>query len=190
MVLCNRGMPRTARAAVGGMWYHVLNHCNCREAVFHKPGDYDAFVEAIIERPRAAFRGCARILSDAESFSPVDASPSRRRLGPMGAVVAHGPRPTLAPPLRYQRARPVALRRRAASSVWPGWRMFCGNARRNWVLRSGWALLSSILNRRNHLGLSALLVRPDGFVAWASDGEPDPQAAAAAMQHWFGDGNQ
>jgi hypothetical protein len=43
---------------------------------------------------------------------------------------------------------------------------------------------------RNDLGLSALLVRPDGFVASASDGEPDTQAAAAAMQHWFGDGNQ
>jgi putative transposase len=28
------------------MWYHVLNRDNCREAVFHKPGDYDAFVEA------------------------------------------------------------------------------------------------------------------------------------------------
>ncbi len=43
---------------------------------------------------------------------------------------------------------------------------------------------------KNDLGLSALLVRPDGFVAWASDGEPDTQAAAAAMQHGFGDGNQ
>jgi hypothetical protein len=43
---------------------------------------------------------------------------------------------------------------------------------------------------KNDLGLSEMLVRPDGFVAWASDGEPDTQAAAAAMEHWFGDGNQ
>ena len=43
---------------------------------------------------------------------------------------------------------------------------------------------------KNDLGLSALLVRPDGFVAWASDGEPDTQAAAAAMQHGFGDGKK
>ena len=49
MVLYNRGMPRTARASVGGMWYHALNRGNRREAVFHKPGDYDAFVEAIID---------------------------------------------------------------------------------------------------------------------------------------------
>ena len=31
------------------MWYHVLNRGNRREDVFHKPGDYDAFVEAIID---------------------------------------------------------------------------------------------------------------------------------------------
>jgi hypothetical protein len=55
MVLHNRGMPRTSRASVGGMWYHVLNRGNRREAVFHKPGDFDAFVEAIIDAPRSAF---------------------------------------------------------------------------------------------------------------------------------------
>ena len=42
-------MPRTARASVGGVWYHVLNRGNRREAVFHESGDYDAFVEAIID---------------------------------------------------------------------------------------------------------------------------------------------
>src|SRR5580693_7184665 len=42
-------MLRTARASVGGMWYHALNRGNRREAVFHKPGDYDSFVEAIID---------------------------------------------------------------------------------------------------------------------------------------------
>src|SRR3954471_17776082 len=40
-------MPRTARASVGGMFYHALNRGNRREAVFHKPDDYDAFVAAI-----------------------------------------------------------------------------------------------------------------------------------------------
>ena len=42
-------MPRTARASVGGMWYHVLNRGNRRETVFHKPGDYGAFIEAMID---------------------------------------------------------------------------------------------------------------------------------------------
>ena len=42
-------MLRTARASVGGMWYHALNRGNRREAVFHKPGDYDAFIEAMID---------------------------------------------------------------------------------------------------------------------------------------------
>ena len=37
------------------------------------------------------------------------------------------------------------------------------------------------------LGLSALLVRPDGFVAWAAEGAPDPEAAAQAASRWFGE---
>ncbi|WP_028926629.1 FAD-dependent monooxygenase [Pseudonocardia acaciae] len=35
-------------------------------------------------------------------------------------------------------------------------------------------------------GLSALLVRPDGYVAWAADGEPDLDTASAALSRWFG----
>jgi putative transposase len=31
------------------MWYHVLNCGNRREAVFYRPGDYDAFVKSIID---------------------------------------------------------------------------------------------------------------------------------------------
>jgi putative transposase len=38
-------MPRNARAAVGGLCYHVLNRGNGRAEVFHKPEDFDAFVE-------------------------------------------------------------------------------------------------------------------------------------------------
>jgi putative transposase len=36
-------MPRTARAAVGGYCYHVLNRGNRRARVFHGDGDYAAF---------------------------------------------------------------------------------------------------------------------------------------------------
>src|SRR5262249_34947668 len=42
-------MPRTAPASIGGMWYHGLHRGNRREVVIHKPGDYDAFVEAMID---------------------------------------------------------------------------------------------------------------------------------------------
>jgi putative transposase len=43
------GMPRTARASAGGIWYHALNRGNRRETVFHQPADYDAFVQAMID---------------------------------------------------------------------------------------------------------------------------------------------
>ena len=39
---------------------------------------------------------------------------------------------------------------------------------------------------RDRLGLSAMLVRPDGFVAWACDNAPDYEEAAQAASRWFG----
>lgn len=38
----------------------------------------------------------------------------------------------------------------------------------------------------DRLGLSAVLVRPDGFVAWAGEGALDLDAAAQAALRWFG----
>ena len=43
-------MPRTARAAKGGYIYHALNRGSGRsKKVFHKPDDYAAFVNLIVE---------------------------------------------------------------------------------------------------------------------------------------------
>jgi len=40
-------MPRTARASVGGLCYHVINRGNGRAEVFHKARDYQAFVDLL-----------------------------------------------------------------------------------------------------------------------------------------------
>lgn len=40
---------------------------------------------------------------------------------------------------------------------------------------------------RQRLGVSAVLVRPDGVVAWASDGAADHDDAARAATRWFGE---
>ena len=38
---------------------------------------------------------------------------------------------------------------------------------------------------KDRLGLSALLVRPDGFVAWASDTSPSLEEVTRAAARWF-----
>jgi putative transposase len=40
-------MPRTARASVGGLCYHVINRGNARTVVFRDSSDYEAFVRLI-----------------------------------------------------------------------------------------------------------------------------------------------
>ena len=40
-------MPRTARASVGGICYHVFNRGNGRAEVFHKDEDYAAFLKLL-----------------------------------------------------------------------------------------------------------------------------------------------
>lgn len=40
---------------------------------------------------------------------------------------------------------------------------------------------------KNRLGLSAMLVRPDGFVAWAGDAAANYEEAAQAASRWFGE---
>jgi 2-polyprenyl-6-methoxyphenol hydroxylase-like FAD-dependent oxidoreductase len=39
---------------------------------------------------------------------------------------------------------------------------------------------------KDNMGLTALLVRPDGFVAWATESIPDAIAAAESIEYWFG----
>ncbi len=39
---------------------------------------------------------------------------------------------------------------------------------------------------KDNLGLTAVLIRPDGFVAWATESEPDPIAVEASIARWFG----
>jgi 2-polyprenyl-6-methoxyphenol hydroxylase-like FAD-dependent oxidoreductase len=39
---------------------------------------------------------------------------------------------------------------------------------------------------KEQLGLRTVLIRPDGFIAWASDDEPDEQSIRRAVALWFG----
>lgn len=56
------------------------------------------------------------------------------------------------------------------------------------VLARGWSRrLTYVANdAKDRLGLSALLVRPDGIVAWAGEAVPNFEDAAGAASRWFG----
>ncbi len=53
-------MPRTARASVGGVCYHVINRGNGRAKVFHQPEDFEAFVALVA---KAATRVPVRVIA-------------------------------------------------------------------------------------------------------------------------------
>ncbi|AEH87660.1 FAD-dependent oxidoreductase [Mesorhizobium opportunistum] len=57
------------------------------------------------------------------------------------------------------------------------------------ALASRWSGLITYVavDARERLGLSALLVRPDGVVAWAADAEPDLEELSGTASRWFGD---
>lgn len=42
-------MPRKPRTDVGGLIFHVLNRGNGRQRLFHKPADYEAFMDVLRE---------------------------------------------------------------------------------------------------------------------------------------------
>ncbi|MHC4718089.1 MAG: transposase, partial [Planctomycetota bacterium] len=53
-------MPRSPRAAVGGMVYHVLNRANARMQIFDSRGDYEAFERVLAQaHERVAMRTAA-----------------------------------------------------------------------------------------------------------------------------------
>jgi len=60
------GMPRTARASRAGYCHHVLSRGNARKAVFHKDGDFAAFVKL----PRGAIRGHRTFFACFYGFQP------------------------------------------------------------------------------------------------------------------------
>ncbi|HEY0123846.1 MAG TPA: FAD-dependent monooxygenase [Rhizobium sp.] len=56
------------------------------------------------------------------------------------------------------------------------------------VLASRWSgrIVYVASDAKDRLGLSAVLVRPDGIVAWASEAAPNQEEVAQAASRWFG----
>jgi hypothetical protein len=65
---------------------------------------------------------------------------------------------------------------------------FDGSALREALARRWSARITYVASDVNdRLGLSAVLVRPDGFVAWTGGATPDLEEAAQAASRWFGE---
>jgi hypothetical protein len=64
---------------------------------------------------------------------------------------------------------------------------FNGNASlETWASEYGGRIKFVSGRAKEQPGLSVVLVRPDGFIAWASDIEPDEQSIRQAASRWFG----
>jgi hypothetical protein len=65
---------------------------------------------------------------------------------------------------------------------------FASNARRQALANRWKARIRYVASKaEDQLGMSAVLVRPDGFVAWASEGAADDRGAVQAASCWFGE---
>ena len=79
-------MPRTARSCSGGYTYHVLNRGNARATVFHKPDDYDAFLDLMAESSVRTPTADSCLLPDAQSLPPGAGAARGRRRKPLHAL--------------------------------------------------------------------------------------------------------
>ena len=80
--------PRTARASVGRLCYHVLNRGNGRADVSHEDGDFAAFLQRMAD---ARVRFPMRILgirADAQTYSSRALATERRWPLPLGGRIA------------------------------------------------------------------------------------------------------
>ncbi|MDT7797397.1 MAG: hypothetical protein QOI78_830 [Actinomycetota bacterium] len=55
------------------------------------------------------------------------------------------------------------------------------------ALADGWSDRVDLRRLPEAPGVTALLLRPDGSVAWAADGTPDTTARREALTTWFGE---
>ena len=97
-------MPRTARASAANLCYHVLNRGNNRASVFHKDGDFDAFVDLLAE---AKLRNPIRILAYCVLPNHFHLALWPLGDGDLGRWMHwfHGPRPPLPTALSLHRPR-------------------------------------------------------------------------------------
>jgi len=71
-------MPGTDRASACGICYHVINRGNAQIEVFHKDGDYRAFVELI---GLASQRIPMRVLAYCVSIVSIEEGPTVQLVG-------------------------------------------------------------------------------------------------------------
>jgi 2-polyprenyl-6-methoxyphenol hydroxylase-like FAD-dependent oxidoreductase len=56
---------------------------------------------------------------------------------------------------------------------------------KTWAREYGDSMKYISRHPKDRLGISALLIRPDGIIAWASDSDPDPGQLQQAAARWF-----
>ena len=101
-------MPRTARAVEVGTIYHILNRGNGRMKLFHKPGDYAAFLKVLAQALQRY--PVDLLLPDAQSLAPRRAPQAAGRAGAIHGMGRRHPCAAPSPTLSSSGRRPPVSR--------------------------------------------------------------------------------
>ncbi len=55
------------------------------------------------------------------------------------------------------------------------------------AVADGWSDRVAVRRLAETLGVTALLLRPDGYIVWATDGTPSVTSLREALLTWFGE---
>ncbi|MFC4517549.1 FAD-dependent oxidoreductase [Streptomyces ehimensis] len=140
--------------------------------------------QSVLLRPEPRIRALRHIVTDLLDNVPATTYVVKKVAGVWQAHDLPGTHPLTGRPVPEL---PLDDGTRLADHFHPG-RAVLLNRTGNTLPTSPWSDQLTLVTDHSATGPAALLARPDGVVAWATDGENDPEGLTAALRTWLGPG--